>query len=312
MDVSQLNFRHLFYFWRVAREGSLTRAARQVHTSQSALSTQIRQLEERLDETLFERRGRHLELTATGHRVFAYAENIFGLGEQMLGWLEGRSEGMTRIRVGSVATMSRNFQVNWLRPLLGNASVILSIDSGWLDQLIERLLRHQLDVVLANEPVSPAPERPVYSRFLGSQAISLVGQRERWQGQTLRIPQDLDGVPVALPSARHSLRGRFDALCFSAGVRPQLRAEIEDMTMLRLIARDSGWITVLPEIVVQDELRSGALVTVGQSDRLQERFYAITAQHRHRLEPLERLLVDATPATASPQRATRFNPVQRP
>ncbi|HEX7380669.1 MAG TPA: LysR family transcriptional regulator [Nevskiaceae bacterium] len=298
MDVSQLNFRHLFYFWRVAKEGSLSRAAQSVHTSQSALSTQIKQLEDRLDESLFERRGRRLILTATGQRVFSYAENIFGLGEQMLGWLEGRSEGRTRVRVGSVATMSRNFQVNWLRPLLADVRVLLSVESGWLDSLVERLLRHQLDVVLANEAVSTDPGRPVDSRFVGSQAISLVGQHERWAGQVLRIPQDLDGVEVALPSTRHSVRARFDALCFSAGVKPQLRAEIDDMTMLRLIARDSGWLTVLPEVVVQDELRSGALVTVGQSQRLAERFYAITAQHRHRVEPLERLLVDATPAPA--------------
>jgi len=298
VDISQLNFRHLFYFWRVAKAGRLTHAADELHVSQSALSTQIKQLEERIDEALFERRGRRLILTATGQRVFDYAENIFGLGEQMLGWLEGRPEGMTRVRVGSVATMSRNFQVNWLRPLLSEPSVILSVDSGWIDQLIERLLRHQLDIVLANEPVSPGPSRPVYSRFLGSQPISLVGRRERWEGRVLRMPQDLDGAEVALPSTRHSVRARFDALCLSAGVKPQLRAEIDDMTMLRLVARDSGWLTVMPEVVVQDELRSGVLVSVGQSGRLQERFYAITAQHRHRIEPLEQLLADATPAAA--------------
>lgn len=298
MDISQLNFRHLFYFWRVARIGRLTQAADELHVSQSALSTQIKQLEDRIDEALFERRGRRLVLTATGQRVFDYAENIFGLGEQMLGWLEGRPEGMTRVRVGSVATMSRNFQVNWLRPLLTDPAVILTVESGWIDQLIERLLRHQLDVVLANEPISPDASRPVYSRFLGSQPISLVGREDRWGGRILQLPQDLHGAEVALPSARHSVRARFDALCYSAGVKPQLRAEIDDMTMLRLIARDSGWLTVMPEVVVQDELQSGVLVSVGQSGRLQERFYAITAQHRHRIEPLEQLLVDATPAGA--------------
>lgn len=298
MDISQLNFRHLFYFWHVAKTGRLTQAADELHLSQSALSTQIKQLESRIDEALFERRGRRLVLTATGQHMFDYAENIFGLGEQMLGWLEGRPEGMTRVRVGSVATMSRNFQANWLRPLLAEPAVILSVDSGWIDRLIERLLRHQLDVVLANEPVSPDPSHPVYSRFLGRQPISLVGRREHWGGRTLRMPQDLDGAEVALPSTRHSVRARFDALCFSAGVEPKLRAEIDDMTMLRLVARDSGWLTVLPEVVVQDELNSGVLVSVGRSGQLQERFYAITAQHRHRIEPLERLLDEAVPAGA--------------
>lgn len=293
MDISQLNFKHLFYFWQVARKGSLTQAAEQIHTSQSAVSTQIKQLESRLGKPLFDRRGRHLELTATGQQVFAYADNIFAMGEQMLGWLEGRDEGTTYVRVGSVSTMSRNFQVNWLRPLFRDPTVVLSVDSGSLQALVQRLVRHQLDAVLANEPVPPDPARPVSSRFLGSQVISLVGRADRWSGATLRVPQDLDAVEMAMPSTRHSVRAQFDALCFSAGVQPRLRAEIDDMTMLRLVARDSGWITILPEVVVQDELHSGELVRVGQSSELTEHFYAITVQHSHPVRPLNQLLARA-------------------
>jgi LysR family transcriptional activator of nhaA len=294
MDISQLNFRHLFYFWHVAKKGSLTHAAEQIHTSQSALSTQIKQLENRLGKPLFDRQGRRLELTATGRQVFAYADNIFGLGEQMLGWLEGRDEGTTHVRVGSVSTMSRNFQVNWLRPLFRDPTVVLSVDSGSLQTLVERLLRHQLDVVLANEPIPSDPARPVSSRFLGSQVISLVGRADRWSGTTLRVPQDLDAVEMAMPSTRHSVRAQFDALCFSAGVQPRLRAEIDDMTMLRLVARDSGWITVLPEVVVQDELHSGELVHIGESSQLSEHFYAITTQHAQVVAPLNQLLLRTT------------------
>ena len=95
---------------------------------------------------------------------------------------------------------------------------------------------------------------------------------------------------MALPGPRHALRAQFEALCASAGVTPRLRAEVDDMAMLRLIARDSGWLTVLPEVVVQDELRTGILVKVGYSAGLQEHFYAITTRHRHRIEVLETLL----------------------
>ena len=107
-------------------------------------------------------------------------------------------------------------------------------------------------------------------------------------------------MPVALPGPRHALRAQFDALCMSAGVRPRLRAEVDDMAMLRLIARDSGWLTVLPEVVVQDELRNGVLVRVGQSTRLEEHFYAITTPHRHRLERLEQLLAASEPEAGGP------------
>ena len=293
MELNQLNFHHLFYFWRVAKLGHLTRAAEELHTSQSAVSTQIRQLEERLDENLFAREGRRLTLTDTGQLVLAYADNIFGLGQEMLGRLQGRSAGITRLRVGSVATLSRNYQENWIRPLLADPAVVLTLESGLLEGLIERLIQHQLDVVLANETFPADPDRPLHCRFLGSQSISLVGPASRWTSQSLRIPDDLDGVDIALPGPRHALRAQFDSLCASKGVTPRLRAEVDDMAMLRLIARDSGWLTVLPEVVVQDELRAGTLVIVGHSTALQERFYAITTPHRHHIEVLETLMAHA-------------------
>ena len=303
MNLEQLNFHHLLYFWHVARAGHLTRAAQELHVSQSALSAQIRQLEERLGEALFERAGKRLVLTRTGQMVMSYAEDIFGLGQEMLGRLQGQAEGMIRLRVGSVSTLSRNYQENWIRPLLTDSSVVLTLESGLLDGLVERLITHQLDVVLSNEAVAADASRPLHCRFLGSQEICLVGPPDSGRAQPMRLPQDLDGVDVALPGPRHALRAQFDALCISAGVRPRLRAEVDDMAMLRLIARDSGWLTVLPEVVVQDELRTGTLVMLGRSAELREHFYAITTPHRHRIERLENLLagsglagVDATPA----------------
>lgn len=309
MSLEKLNFHHLFYFWRVARTGHLTRAAEELHTSQSALSTQIRQLEERLGESLFERERRRLKLTETGRLVLAYAEDIFGLGQEMLGRLQGRSEGMIRLRVGSVSTLSRNYQENWIRPLLADASVVLTLESGQLDGLLERLVQHQLDVVLANDPVPADPERPLHCRFLGSQEIALVGPARVWKGRSLRIPDDLHDLEIALPGPRHAFRGQFDALCMASGVKPRLRAEVDDMATLRLIARDSGWLALLPGVVVQDELRSGELLAVGQSDRLQESFYAITSPRRHRVEKLDMLLAgsdpDEKPTGRSQSRAAR-------
>ena len=293
IKLNQLNFHHLFYFWRVAKLGHLTRAAEELNTSQSAVSAQIRQLEERIGEDLFSREGRRLILTDTGQLVQVYADNIFGLGQEMLGRLEGRSAGIARLRVGSVATLSRNYQENWIRPVLTNPAVVLTLESGLLEGLLARLVQHQLDVVLANETVPADPDRPLHCRFLGSQLISLVGPASTWASQSLRIPEDLDGVDIALPGPRHALRAQFDALCATAGVSPRLRAEVDDMAMLRLIARDSGWLTLVPEVVVQDELRAGILVAVGRTTALQERFYAITTPRRHRIEVLEQLLSGA-------------------
>lgn len=293
INLKQLNFHHLFYFWRVAKIGHLTRAAEEVHTSQSALSAQIRQLEEHLGKDLFVREGKRLLLTATGQLVFTYAEEIFGLGQEMLGRLQVHSEGMIRVRVGSVSTLSRNYQENWIRPLLADESVVLTLESGLLEGLLERLLQHELDIVLANESVPARSNRPLHCRFLGSQTVSLVGPAPIWKNRSLRIPEDLDGVDIALPGPRHALRVQFDAWCIRAGVKPRLRAEVDDMAMLRLIARDSQWLTVLPEVVVQDELHNGSLVIVGQLPELQEQFYAITTPSLQRIPRLEVLLAGA-------------------
>ena len=128
----------------------------------------------------------------------------------------------------------------------------------------------------------------------------MVGPANSWSSHSLKIPDDLSGLDLALPGLRHAVRAQFDALCASAGVQPRVRAEVDDMAMLRLIARDSGWLTVLPEMVVQDELRSGALVTVGQSPEPYENFYAITVPHRYHIEALDLLLQPSGQSVAAP------------
>lgn len=293
LQLESLNFHHLRYFWCVAKAGYLNRVAQQLHVSQSALSAQIRQLERTIGEPLFVREARRLKLTDTGHIVLGYAESIFSVGAELLERLKGQNRGKVRLRVGSVATMSRNYQENWLRPLLSDPDVSLTLESGLLEGLIERLLHHQLDVVLANESIPANPDQNLHSRLLGTQNMSLVGDANVWRKKRVRIPHDLHSVEMALPGPRHAVRAQFDALCGSAGIFPKVRAEVDDMAMLRLIARDSGWLVLVPEVVVQDELQNNRLVVAGASHDLKEHFYAITAPHRFHPAVLDLLLAGA-------------------
>ena len=292
MNLEQLNFHHLFYFWRVAKMGHLTRAAQTLHVSQSALSAQIKQLEDRLGETCSSAKKRRLPLTETGQLVLSYAENIFGLGQEMLGRLQGSSEGMTRLRVGSVATLSRNYQENWIRPLLSDPAVTLTLESGLLHDLLDGLLQHQLDVVLANEPVPSDPSSHCTAAFWavrpfpGGTGVVVVQTDLGHSARARRARPGSTGPPSRPACAVRRV------VPFSR-VKPRIRAEVDDMAMLRLIARDSGWLTVVPEVVVQDELKSKLLVKVGESADLKENFYAITTPHRYRIERLERLLKGA-------------------
>ena len=290
--MATLNYHHLRYFRAIARERSLTRAAQLLHVSQSALSIQLRQLEERLGHALFERRNRRLELTEAGQIALDHADSIFRTGDELVETLAGRAPASRqRLRIGSTATLSRNFQLEFLRPLLARDDVELSIHSGTLRELVALLSAHLLDVVLSNSPVPRDSTTVLHSHLIAQQPVSLVsrppksGQRKR-----LRFPQDLEGLPVVLPAHPGSLRAAFDLELDRAGVQAKVLAEVDDMAMLRLFARESGAVTLVPLVVVRDELASGVLVERARLDSIRESFYAITADRRFP-QPLLRELV---------------------
>lgn len=292
-----LNYHHLRYFWAIAREGSLTRAAEQLHVSQSALSIQLRQLEERLGQPLFERTGRRLELTEAGQIALDHAESIFRTGEELLSTLAGRmSASRQRFRVGSAATLSRNFQLEFLRPLLSRDDVELSIKSGSPRDLEAQLSAHLLDVVLSNSPVPRDTTTVLHSHRIGQQPVSLVSRPpRRGVRRRLRFPEDIDGVAVVLPAHPSSLRAAFDLALAKAGIEVRVLAEVDDMAMLRLVARASGALSLVPQVVVQDELASGVLIERARLDDVHESFYAITGERRFPHPLLRELIVTASP-----------------
>jgi LysR family transcriptional activator of nhaA len=274
--MRNLNFRHLFYFWQVAKEGHLTRAATRLHVSQSALSAQIRQLESYLDRPLFDRTGRTLALTEFGTVVLDYADGIFGLGQELMATARGgEGQRVQQLRVGAVATLSRNFLENLLRPMLGRKDIRLTLESSSLEELLERLKVHNLDVVLSNRPVVAEVGRPWRCVRIDRQTVCLVGPL-RPKAARFRMPADAAGQRFVLPGASSDIRSQFDVWCERAGIRIDIAAEVDDMAMLRLLARDSGAFTVVPEVVVQDELREGRLQRYCAVPGVFENFYAIT------------------------------------
>ncbi|MDZ7842911.1 MAG: LysR family transcriptional regulator [Gammaproteobacteria bacterium] len=280
--MAHLNFHHLRYFWIVAKEGHLTRAAERLHVSQSALSSQIRQLESQLGHDLFIREGRRLRLTAVGALTLDYAEAIFSLGNELVGTLGGSQETVQRIRVGAVATLSRNFQENFLRPIIGMQNLQIVLESAGLGELLDRLAVHKLDLVLSNRPVAADAQQALRCRRIAHQKVYLVGPPRR-RRKAFRFPRDVADLDLLLPGRSSDIRSQFMSLCDGLSPGPRVHAEVDDMAMLRLMARDSGAVAVVPEVVVQDELRSGVLQKYCEVPKVFENFYAITTQ-RH-LQP---------------------------
>ena len=293
--MPRLNFHHLQYFWAVAKEGNLTRAATHLHVSQSALSAQIRQLEDQLGQPLFARVGRGLQLTEAGQLALGYAESIFTAGAELTALLrEGRRDERQVLRIGAMANLSRNFQENFLRPLLEREDVELVLHSGSLVDLLARLRVHTLDLVLSNQRVHASSEDPWRCQRLARQPVSLVG-RPRSKRKAFRFPEELAEVPLLLPGRDNDIRAGFDLLCERLGIRYRLRAEVDDMALLRLLARDSDSVALLPTVVVQDELRNGRLVEYSVVPDLHESFYAISVQ-RHFTPPLLKSLLKQSEA----------------
>jgi LysR family transcriptional activator of nhaA len=298
-----MNLHHLRLFRAVATEGTLTGAARRLNLSQSALSTQIKTLEAALGHDLFERRGRSLVLTEAGRIALDHAEAIFRTADDLTATLRETSRARRALRVGALATLSRNFQMEFLRPLIGRADVEVVLRSGSQGELLKGLESLALDVVLTNLAPARDAANPWLIHHQAEQPVSLIGTRRRVGRRAPGLKSLLAREPLILPAPDTGLRASFDALTARLGVAPVIAAEADDMAMLRLLAREDVGLAVIPPIVVRDELASGLLVEAAQLDGIHETFLAITRERRFPNPLLAELLRrgDGAHGPATPQ-----------
>ena len=268
-----MNYNHLRYFREVAREGHLTRAAERLNLSQSALSTQIKQFEERLGHPLFARIGRRLELTEAGQIALAHAERIFAAGDELLATLDQTSHGTRPLRIGAQSTLSRNFQIRFLAPVLGTELSVLR--SGTARALTQALRALELDVVLATQPPEDAD---ILGQSIAEQDVQLHGRPDLIGASTL--PALLAEGALILPS-ESEIHSGFLALAAEHGVSPRIAADVDDMAMVRLLARAGAGLAVAPPVVLADELAQGILATAPHDLGISERFFALTAPRQY-------------------------------
>lgn len=295
--MAEMNYHHLRYFRAVAHDGNLTRTAERLNLSQSALSIQIKQLEERLGHALFERRGRQLYLTEAGRIALDHADTIFSTGEELIETLKQTGRTRRAIRIGALATLSRNFQIEFLRPILGRPDVDLILRSGSTSELLGALETLNLDIVLLNQAPMADSVTAFIAQHVYQQRVSLIGQPSYGKAGA-GLAELLSDHPVILPTLESGVRSQFEALVARLGITPQIAAEVDDMAMMRLLAREGAGLAVLPPIVVKGELEAGTLIEFDALPGMIESFYAVTVKRRFP-NPLIKPLLDTGSAEPS-------------
>jgi LysR family transcriptional activator of nhaA len=278
--MEALNYHHLRYFWAAAREGGVTRASRKLHVSQPAVSAQIRELERAIGEKLFSRTGRALALTEAGRVVYRYADEIFGLGNELIETLKGRPTGRpVRLVVGITNVIPKLVAYRVLEPAFRLGGVHVECLEDRPDRLLAELATHRLDLVLADAPAGPSVRVRAYNHLLGECGVSVFGATALAKAHRRGFPRSLDGAPFLLPTTDSTLRRSLDQWFEQAGVRPVVVGQFEDSALLKELGQAGLGLFAVPS-AIDDEVRGHYGVQLVGRAGVRERFYAITVERR--------------------------------
>jgi len=278
-----LNYHHLYYFWTVARAGSIARASEELRLSQPTISNQLKTLEGALGHRLFERQGRRLVLTDVGRTALRYADDIFRTGRELQQALKGLPTGeRLRLVVGVADVIPKMVAERLLQPAVATAEeVALVCREAPLGQLLGQLALHELDVVLSD---SPAPENVkvrAYSHLLGECGVVFLAA-PRLAHLKKGFPRSLDGAPFLLPSPGTALRHALERWFEAQGVRPEVAGEFDDTALLKAFGRRGLGLFAAPAVIEREVCAEMQVQPVGRTDEVRERYYAISVERRLR------------------------------
>lgn len=270
------SYRHLYYFWVVAKEGGLTRAAEKLGLSVQTVSTQVRELEQDLGAALLKPAGRGLTLTEAGRAALDVADQIFSLGETLAERVREAVDVPTvRLAVGISDGLPKLVAQRLLASVLDTPQLRLLCHEDEFDDLLGDLALHRLDVVLADRPAPPNPNLRVYSHSLGSSPVAWYAH-PRWAAAAARdFPRSLADVPLLLPTSHAALRPRLDQWLTERGLRVRVAGEFEDSALLATFGSEG--LGVFPAATAVDDALTGryGVVNIGLADGLAEQFYAV-------------------------------------
>ena len=279
-----LNYHHLFYFWKVVRMGSITRACEELRLAPPTISAQLRSLEGQMGEKLLTRSGRSLVPTEMGRLVFRYAEDIFGLGQELMDAVKQRPTGRPmRLVIGVDDVLPKEIAHALIEPAmrLPEGIRLLCREAG-LERLVADLALHELDVVLSDAPIAPSLNFRAYNHPLGECAVLWVGTGDLARKYRRGFPKSLDGAPVLLPTDDTAIRRGIDQWFAALGIRPVVVGEFEDYALLRVFGQKGVGVYPAPRILEKDLKRHYGLAPIGLAKGVKGRFYAISVEKKVR------------------------------
>lgn len=304
-----LNYHHLYYFWRITRDGGLARAAAKLRVSHSTISAQLRQLEGFLGASLFERRGRRLVLTPIGAEVAVYADEIFRTGRELVEVARGHAQNeLPSFHVGVVGALPKTLVSRLLEPALRTkAHVRMHVRQGELARLLPELASHRLHLVLSDRPAASGAAPSAYAHLLGHSAIWLYGDEKLARRYRRDFPESLEGAPVLLPGSDSALRATMEKWFADRGINVRMAGDADDAGLLRVLgARGIGLFPVRSGLRAEVEESSRA-TWVGCLEGAREDYYAISVERRVRHRAVA-ALIEAARAKLVPASSKKRSP----
>ncbi len=285
--MNWLNYHHLYYFWKVAKHESFTKAAAELRVAQSAISLQVAQLEDFLGKKLILRStSKKLSLTEEGQLVFRQAEDIFRQGKELV---DGIKEDVlsSSLRFGALGSLSKNLQMQLLRPVLEASHLQLSVDVGDANTLLARLKGFHLDAILCDVPYPHSEDEPLLQRQIAKEHFCLVSRKQK-AGQSLA--QKLQTNGIYLPAKSNPATAEIELYLASLKSKITIKGYIDDIALLRLLALETDAVAAIPKIGAARELKEKKLIVVHEFRSLFQKFYLVLRQGGNRSSKILKLL----------------------
>ncbi|HMQ09725.1 MAG TPA: LysR family transcriptional regulator [Oligoflexia bacterium] len=290
-----LNYHHLYYFWQVAKCGSISKATEELRLAQPTISAQLKQLENNLGHKLFIKDGRALKLSEMGRIVYAYAQDIFSIGHDLKNTLKNLNhQGTHDLNIGITMMIPKLLSYKLINKLFNsNKKIVPHCFEDNLSSLLERLTLHEVDVVLSDAPVPPLLNIKAYNHFLGESPISFCVAQAMVEKLNGPFPHCLDQFPFILPTKDTSLRQSLLLWFEKNNIHPNFVAEIQDSALMKMLGQEGHGIFAIPSSIEQDVVKNYNTKVIGKTTAVKESIYAITIKRKIQNPALSQFLINA-------------------